>query len=158
MECMKQVPHSSQEFQAVAFLRALSISLPSRKEWGKVVYDSGSSVVKLPERQLQGFLVFQSFSFEFLRFARRWGTSAASPRLADLVPAENLISWKVMRLLVCKLITVMTSAAPDFFHWCPWRLFKKTRHQHPAFFSPSSLFMQVQYSVLHVPWQADSTI
>lgn len=38
---------------------------------GKGGLDSGSSVVQLPERQLQGFLVFQSFSFEFLRFARR---------------------------------------------------------------------------------------
>lgn len=131
---MKQVAHSSQEFQTVAFLRALSTSLPSRKERGKVAYDSGSSVVQLPERQLQRCLVFQSFSFEFPRFARRCGTSAASPRLADLVPAENLISWKVLRLLVCKLIIVMTSAAPDFFHWCPWRLFKKHATNTPPFF------------------------
>lgn len=154
---MKQVLHGSQELQVVAFLRALSTSLPSRKEWGKVAYDSGLSVVQLPERQLQVFLVFQSFSFEFPRFARRWGNSAASPRLADLVPAEILISWKVMRLLVCKLIVVMTSAAPDFFHWCPWRLFKKHTTNTPPLF-PSSLFMQVQYSLLHIPWPADSTI
>lgn len=73
-----------------------------------------------------------SFS-EFPRLARRWAPSAGCPPLADLVPAENLISWKAVGLPVCKLI-VMTSAAPDTVHWCPWRLFKKLIHDLPSFF------------------------
>lgn len=106
------------------------------------------SAPKLP----QVLLVF----LWFRRPARRQGPSAVFLRPADLEPAQNLICWRVMRCSLCKLITGMASAAPDFLSGVLGGCLQNS----PAAFRlfSSSLFMQVQHSVLHVRWQVDSTI
>lgn len=98
---------------------------------GKAAYSSGSPDHSACEETApSASCPAPSLSF------RDW-LEGGHPRLAalhlDLVPAENLISWKAVGLPVCKLI-VMTSAAPDTVHWCPWRLFKKLIHDLPSFF------------------------
>ena len=59
---------------------------------------SALSAVQVLERMLWDPLVFHNTTLESPAFARWWGPSAGSVQVADLVPAENLLSWEVRRL------------------------------------------------------------
>lgn len=138
--------------QTQVLLRTLCASLHFREGWGQGPTSLAHHWCSAPKSCPQVLLVF----LEFRRPPRRWGPSAGSPRLADLEPAENLFCWRVMRCSLCKLVTGLTSAAPDFLLGVLGVCLQNSPATFPLF--PSSLFMQVQHSVLHVPWQVDSTI
>lgn len=58
---------------------------------------SALSAVQVLERALWDPLVFHTTTLESPGFARWWGPSAGSVRVADPVPAEILLSWEVRR-------------------------------------------------------------